>query len=1279
MLLIAAVVVPNSVAGNADVTVINVEALGVVADSTWSVVVVTVPSVVVILIVSGFILIVSGLLLTVADVVVPNTVAGNADVTGTKVETLSVVADSIRPVVVVTVSSVAFILIVSGLLLTVAAVVVPNSVAGNADVTRTKVEAVGVVADSTRPVVVVTVSSVAFILIVSGLLLTVADVVVPNTVAGNADVTRTKVEAVGVVADSTRPVVVVTVSSVVAFLIVSGSLLTVAAVVVPNAVAGNGDVIGTKGEVADVIVPNAVAGNADVTGTKVESLVADVVVPNTVAGNADVTVAGNADVTGTKVEALSVVADSTRPVVVVTVSSAVFILIVSGSLLTVADLVVPNAVSGNADVTGTKVEALGVVADSTRPVVVVTVSSAVFILIVSGSLLTVTDVVVPNTVAGNADVTGTKVEALGVVADSTRPVVVVTVSSAVFILIVSGSLLTVTDVVVPNTVAGNADVTGTKVEALGVVADSTRPVVVVTVSSAVFILIVSGSLLTVTDVVVPNTVAGNADVTGTKVEALGVVADSTRPVVVVTVSSAVFILIVSGSLLTVTDVVVPNTVAGNADVTGTKVEALGVVADSTRPVVVVVTVSSVVVILIVSGSLLTVADLVVPNAVAGNAEVTGTKVEALGVVADSTRPVVVVVTVSSVVVILIVSGSLLTVADLVVPNAVAGNAEVTGTKVEALGVVADSTRPVVVVVTVSSVVVILIVSGSLLTVADLVVPNAVAGNAEVTGTKVEALGVVADSTRPVVVVVTVSSVVVILIVSGSLLTVADLVVPNAVAGNAEVTGTKVEALGVVADSTRPVVVVVTVSSVVVILIVSGSLLTVADVVVPNTVAGNGDVTGTKVEALGVVADSARPVVVVTVSSVVVILIVSGSLLTVADVVVPNAVAGSADVTVKNVEALGVVADFTRPIVVVTVSSVVFILIVSGSLLTVADVVVRNAVAGKSDVTGTKVEALGVVTDSTRPVVVVTVSSVVVILIFSGSLLTVADVVVPNAVAGNADVTGTKGEGLGVVADSTRPVVVVTVSSVVVILIFSGSLLTVADVVVPNAVAGNADVTGTKGEGLGVVADSTRPVVVVTVSSVVVILIFSGSLLTVADVVVPNAVAGNADVTGTKGEGLGVVADSTRPVVVDSVYSVVFILIVSGLLLTVAAVVVPNSVADNADVTVTNVEALGVVADFTRPVVVVTVSSVVVILIVSGSLLTVADVVVPNTVAGKADVTGTKVEGLGVVADSTRPVLVVIVSSLVFILIVSGLLLTFAAVVVPNSVSGNADVTGTKLS
>ncbi len=188
--------------------------------------------------------------------------------------------------------------------------------------------------------------------------------------------------------------------------------------------------------------------------------------------------------------------------------------------------------------------------------------------------------------------------------------------------------------------------------------------------------------------------------------------------------------------------------------------------------------------------------------------------------------------------------------------------------------------------------------------------------------------------------------------------------------------------------------------------------------------------------------------------------------------------------------------------------------------------------------------MGVVADSTRPVVVVSLSSLVVMLIVSGSLLTVAVLVMPNAVAGNADVTGNLVETLGVVADSTRPVVVVTVSSIVVMLVVSGSLLTVAAVVVPNAVAGNADVTGTLVETLGVVADSTRPVVVVvTVSSVVVMLIVSGSLLTVAAVVVPNAVAGNADVTGTLVETLGVVADSTRPVVVVSLSSVVVMLVV----------------------------------------------------------------------------------------------------------------------------------------
>ncbi len=289
----------------------------------------------------------------------------------------------------------------------------------------------------------------------------------------------------------------------------------------------------------------------------------------------------------------------------------------------------PNAVAGNADVTGNLVETLGVVADSTRPVVVVTVSSIVVMLVVSGSLLRVAAVVVPNAVAGNADVTGTLVETFGVVADSTRPVVVVTASSVVVMLIVSGSLLTIAVLVVPDEVAGIADATGTLVETLGVVADSTRPVVVVSLSSLVVMLIVSGSLLTVAVLVMPNAVAGNADVTGNLVETLGVVADSTRPVVVVTVSSIVVMLVVSGSLLRVAAVVVPNAVAGNADVTGTLVETFGVVADSTRPVVV-VTASSVVVMLIVSGSLLTIAVLVVPDEVAGIADATGTLVENFG-------------------------------------------------------------------------------------------------------------------------------------------------------------------------------------------------------------------------------------------------------------------------------------------------------------------------------------------------------------------------------------------------------------------------------------------------------------------------------------------------------------------------------------------------------------------------------------------------------------------------------------------------------------------------
>ncbi len=108
----------------------------------------------------------------------------------------------------------------------------------------------------------------------------------------------------------------------------------------------------------------------------------------------------------------------------------------------------------------------------------------------------------------------------------------------------------------------------------------------------------------------------------------------------------------------------------------------------------------------------------------------------------------------------------------------------------------------------------------------------------------------------------------------------------------------------------------------------------------------------------------------------------------------------------------------------------------------------------------------------------------------------------------------------------------------------------------------SDVTGTKVEALGAVADSTRTVVFVTVfiatecntvdeTSACVVLVDSGSSLTVDAVVVPAAVTGNADVILADGAVVALVvgtnnvgASADDSVVVDVLAVVVFTSLVS---------------------------------------------------------------------------------------------------------------------------------------
>ncbi len=437
----------------------------------------------------------------------------------------------------------------------------------------------------------------------------------------------------GAVADSSRTVVVVTVptatecntvdeTSACVVLVDFGSSLTVDAVVVPAAVAGNADVAPFDGAIVALVV-----GTNNVGASSEDSVVLDVlpfiVFTSLVSVNGDDASVIGAAVDGANVE--SVVPDALNVAIAADkdlVSASVVGFIVT--LLAVLETSeVRTTVSGftdvnvaisfwadegsfvPSDVTGTKVEALGAVADSSTTVVVVTVptatecntvdeTSACVVLFDFGSSLTVDAVVVPAAVAGNADVAPADgaIDALVVGTNNVGASADDSVVVDVLPFVVFTSLVSVNgddaSVIVAAVVGANVD--SVVPDALNVAIAADKELVSASVVGFIVTLLavletseVRTTVSGFTDVNVAVSFWADegsfvpSDVTGTKVEALGAVADSTRTVVFVTVciatecntvdeTSACVVLVDFGSSLTVDAVVVPAAVTGNADV-----------------------------------------------------------------------------------------------------------------------------------------------------------------------------------------------------------------------------------------------------------------------------------------------------------------------------------------------------------------------------------------------------------------------------------------------------------------------------------------------------------------------------------------------------------------------------------------------------------------------------------------------------------------------------------------------------------------------------------------
>ncbi len=447
-----------------------------------------------------------------------------------------------------------------------------------------------------------------------------------------------------------------------------------------------------------------------------------------------------------------------------------------------------------------------------------------------------------------------------------------------------------------------------------------------------------------------------------------------------------------------------------------------------------------------------------------------------------------------------------------------------------------------------------------------------------------------------------------------------------------------------------------------------------------------DVTGTKVEALGAVADSTRTVVFVTVfiatecntvdeTSACVVLVDSGSSLTVDAVVVPAAVTGNADVILADGAVVALVvgtnnvgASADDSVVVDVLAVVVFTSLVS---VNGDDASVIGAAVVGANVDSVVPDALNVAIAADKELVSASVVSSCVTLLAvletSEVRTTVSGFTDVNVAISfwadegsfvPSDVTGTKVEALGAVADSSTTVVVVTVptatecntvdeTSACVVLFDFGSSLTVDAVVVPAAVAGNADVAPADGAivalvvGTNNVGASSEDSVVLDVLPFVVFT----SLVSVngddASVIGAAVVGANVDSVVPDALNVAIAADKelVSASVVGFIVTLLAVLETSEVRTTVSGFTDVNVAvsfwADEgsfvpSDVTCTKVEALGAVADSTRTVVFVTVfiatecntvdeTSACVVLVDSGSSLTVDAVVVPAAVTGNADV------------------------------------------------------------